>query len=164
MRRNKNGTTRMSNWVWAGGLGTPVEEAPEGAVGFVYKITNPTTGRFYIGKKKLFFRKTKQVKGKKKRVKKESDWQTYWGSNEELIADVKALGEDQFKREIIQFYPTLSECSYWEAFHQFITHALMNPLSYNSWIMVRVRAANLRAKTRSATSASSPIESVSPSS
>ena len=31
--------------------GKPVKDIPEGYVGFVYEITNTTTGRKYIGKK-----------------------------------------------------------------------------------------------------------------
>ena len=45
--------------------------------GFVYEITNLTNNRKYIGKKLFYSAKTKQVKGKKKRFKVFSDWQTY---------------------------------------------------------------------------------------
>ncbi len=58
--------------------------------GFVYRITNNTTGKQYIGKKFFYSSKTKQVKGKKKRFKISSDWQTYYGSNEELCPAGKA--------------------------------------------------------------------------
>ena len=50
--------------------------------GFVYLITNTVNGRKYIGKKFFYSSKTKQVKGKKKRYKVFSDWQTYYGSSE----------------------------------------------------------------------------------
>ena len=52
--------------------------------GFVYVITNQVTGKKYIGKKFFYSAKTKQIKGKKKKIKVPSDWQTYYGSNEEL--------------------------------------------------------------------------------
>ena len=70
---------------------TTVDTLPEDCVGFVYVITNNLTGRKYIGKKLAKFRKTtyKVVKlknGNKKRKKIcgkiESDWQTYYGSND----------------------------------------------------------------------------------
>jgi hypothetical protein len=48
--------------------GNPVTEPPEGSVGFVYRITRLDTGRKYIGKKLLTFRRTKQVKGVKKKM------------------------------------------------------------------------------------------------
>ena len=44
----------------------PVDELPEGTVGFVYLITNLTNNRKYIGKKLASFRKTKPpLKGRK---------------------------------------------------------------------------------------------------
>ena len=55
-----------------------LEVIPEDAYGYVYLITNTATGRKYIGKKLFWFRKTKVVKGKKKRIKVESDWRDYW--------------------------------------------------------------------------------------
>jgi hypothetical protein len=75
-----------------------VTEAPEGAVGYVYCITNLLTGRKYIGKKLFSFSKTtyKTVKlkngtkkKKKIRSKIDSDWLDYWSSSEELKTDVK---------------------------------------------------------------------------
>ena len=44
------------------------EEVPANAYGYVYLITNNLTGRKYIGKKLFWFRKTKVVKGKKKKT------------------------------------------------------------------------------------------------
>jgi hypothetical protein len=41
-------------------------DPPEGFYGFVYIITNNLSSRQYIGKKLLYFKKTKIVKGKKK--------------------------------------------------------------------------------------------------
>ena len=52
--------------------------------GFVYEITNLTNNRKYIGKKFFYSAKTKQVKGKKKKIKVPSDWQTYFGSSDIL--------------------------------------------------------------------------------
>ena len=72
---------------------TQVEQLPEDCVGFVYLITNSTTGRKYIGKKLAKFSKTSyrvvklkngNKKRKKIRSKIESDWQLYYGSNTEL--------------------------------------------------------------------------------
>jgi uncharacterized protein YycO len=63
-------------------------------LGFVYKITNLKTGRMYIGKKLGFFSKTKQVKGKKKKYKVDSDWRDYYGSNDQLLKDVEELGKE----------------------------------------------------------------------
>jgi hypothetical protein len=101
----------LSAWVH---LGVVVTEPPEGSVGFIYRITRIDTGRMYIGKKLLQFRRTKQVKGVKKKVTIESDWKTYHGSNQTLKDEVAALGSDAFTREIIKFCYSKSECNYEE--------------------------------------------------
>jgi len=85
---------------------------------FVYIITNLTNGRKYIGLKQTFFSKTKQVKGKKKRIKVESDWRDYWSSSEELKKDVVTLGPDKFTREIMYFCLLKSHANYLEAREQ----------------------------------------------
>src|SRR5277367_2603450 len=83
---------------------------------FVYRITNRIDGRVYYGKKRLQFTRHKRLKGRKNRIKvvTDSDWKDYWGSNEELKADVIRLGEDNFTREIVRLCKTLSEASYYE--------------------------------------------------
>ena len=45
--------------------------------GFVYNITNLTNQRQYIGRK--YFWSHRKPPGKKRRVKKESDWKKYYG-------------------------------------------------------------------------------------
>mgnify|MGYP003334273045 FL=1 len=112
--------------------------------GFVYKITNLKTGKKYIGKKFFYSSKTKQVKGKKKRFKVFSDWQTYYGSNDILKKDVIIHGQNQFKREIIHLCKTKGECGYLEAKEQFINCVLESDNFYNNWIMVRVRKSHIK--------------------
>jgi len=112
--------------------------------GFVYEITNLETNKKYIGKKLFYFSKTRQVKGKKKRVKVSSDWQTYYGSNEELQKDVKSLGVDKFKRRILHLCKTKGECNYLEAKEQFVNSVLEKEDYYNSWIMVRIRKSHIK--------------------
>lgn len=107
--------------------------------GFVYKITNLSTGKIYIGKKLFWFKKTKILKGKKKRYLAPSDWKTYYGSSIALKADVESLGVDLFKREIVKLCRNKGECSYYEAKAQFDNSVLLNPeLYYNDWIICRV--------------------------
>jgi hypothetical protein len=121
--------------------GINVEEIPEGIIGFVYLITNLTTGRKYIGKKLAQFKRTKPpLKGKKRKRKTtvESDWRDYWGSSENLQADVAALGPDKFTREIIYYCKSRSELSYLEAKEQFDRCVLETDDYYNGIINVRV--------------------------
>jgi hypothetical protein len=112
--------------------------------GFVYCITNTTNNRKYIGKKFFYSAKTKQVKGKKKRYKVFSDWQTYYGSSAELTKDVLSLGHDKFKREILYLCLSKGDCGYLEAKEQFTRGALETDEYYNTWIMVRVRKSHLK--------------------
>jgi len=112
--------------------------------GFVYQITNTLTNRKYIGKKFFYSSKSKQVKGKRRKYLVNSDWETYYGSNAELLGDVKAHGPENFKREILHLCENKSACSYLEAKEQFIRGALELDEYYNSWIMIRVRKVNVQ--------------------
>ena len=118
----------------------------EGYFGFVYLITHHQTGRKYIGKK--FFTKagTRQIKGKKKKIRKTSDWESYWGSNTELQAEVKQNGEDQYTREILHLCKSRSECSYWETFEIFSRQALLSDSYYNSWVTCKIHKSHVIGK------------------
>jgi hypothetical protein len=130
-----------------------IELLPEDCVGFVYLITNNTTGRKYIGKKLAKFSRTtyKTVKlknGKKKRKKIkgkiDSDWQTYYGSNIELNQDIERLGAGNFTREILYYCRSKAECSYIEAREQFTNKVLESDDYYNGHIQVRVHGSHIR--------------------
>jgi hypothetical protein len=119
--------------------GAPFEEPLDEHYGFVYVITNLTNNKQYIGKKLFWFKKTKILKGKRKRYLAESDWKKYYGSSKSLQEDVTLLGENNFKREILHLCKNKGECSYLEAKEQFDRSVLHNPdLYYNDWIIVRV--------------------------
>ena len=112
--------------------------------GFVYIITSHVTGKKYIGKKFFYAAKTKQVNGKKKKLKVARNWQIYYGSNEELKKDVTLNGKENFTREIIHLCKSKGECGYLEAKEQFINGVLESDDYYNSWIMVRVRKSHIK--------------------
>ena len=112
---------------------------------FVYLITNLKTGKRYIGKKLTEFTKTKVVKGKRKKVKYESDWRDYWSSSDELKSDVALLGVDSFRREIIHYCLNKGSASYFEAKEQFANEVLEHPdLWYNGQIQVRVHRSHIK--------------------
>ena len=123
----------------------PEQLDPKKEIGFVYLITNLVDGRKYIGKKLFFSSKTKQIKGKKKKTKVESDWRSYYGSNDEIKQDVIQLGKDNFRREILYFCRSKSECSYWEAYEQFTRKAILDKTYYNQWLTVKVTRKHLGA-------------------
>jgi len=133
----------------------PVETLPEDCIGFVYLITNMTSGRMYIGKKLAKFSKTTQrtvklkngnKRKKKIRTKVDSDWRDYYGSSPELTKDVEALGKDNFKREILYYCKSKSECSYIEAREQFSRRVLESKDYYNGHIQVRVHGSHIIGK------------------
>ena len=114
-------------------------------IGFVYKIVNVASGRKYIGKKLFTFAKTKQVKGKKKRIREMSDWKDYWSSSDELKADVASLGEQHFTREILYLCKNKGLMSYIEAREQFDNRVLEHPdIWYNSIVNCRVHRTHIK--------------------
>ena len=136
-------------WTYQGQV---VNELPEDCVGFVYLITNSVTGRKYIGKKLAKFSKTTQKtvklkngtkKKKKIRSKIDSDWRDYYGSSPELTKDVESIGKDNFKREILYYCKSKSECSYIEAREQFSRRVLESKDYYNGHIQVRVHGSHI---------------------
>ena len=135
--------------------GKNIEALPEDCVGFVYLITNNLTGRKYMGKKLAKFSRTtykivklKNGNKKKKRIrgKIESDWQTYYGSNEQLNRDVTQLGSENFSREILYYCRSKAECSYIEAREQFSKRVLESDDWYNGHIQVRVHGSHIKNK------------------
>ena len=132
-----------------------ITQIPEDYVGFVYLITNTITGRKYIGKKLSKFRRTsyrvvklKNGTKKKKRVRSkiDSDWQQYYGSNDELNQDVEQLGTENFTREILYYCKSKAECSYIEAREQFRRRVLESDEYYNGHIQVRVHGSHIKGK------------------
>ena len=129
-----------------------VETLPEDCVGFVYLITNLLSERKYIGKKLAKFSKTTQrtvklkngtKKKKKIRSKVDSDWRDYYGSSPELSRDVELQGKHNFKREILYYCKSKSECSYIEAREQFSRRVLESRDWYNGHIQVRVHGSHI---------------------
>ena len=119
----------------------PIDELPEDVVGFVYQITNTTNDRMYIGKKLAKFKRSRRpLKGRKnkRRYKVDSDWQDYYGSSDELAIDIKKLGKEHFKREILFYCYSKAELSYVEAREQFARKVLESDNYYNGHIRVRV--------------------------
>ena len=122
---------------------TEIETLPDDCVGFVYVITNNVTGRKYIGKKLAKFSKTSY---KKIRSKIDSDWQLYYGSNEQLNKDIAELGSDNFTREILFYCNSKAACSYIEAREQFNHRVLESDDYYNGQIVCRIHGSHIKNK------------------
>ena len=130
------------NWQYVGKNFT--EDLIGNNYGFVYQITNLTNGKKYIGKKFFYSTKTKQVNGRKKKTKVFSNWQTYYGSSDNLQKDVLQLGHEKFVREILHLCKSKGECGYLEAKEQFVRGVMESEDYYNTWIMVRVRRSHIK--------------------
>ena len=109
--------------------------------GFVYRITNLQSGKQYIGRK--YFYQKRKPRGGGRRVTSESNWKKYYGSWPELTADIKSIGKEAFKRELLSVHATVGKTNYEETRQLFINNVLTEKLSdgtpayYNSNILGR---------------------------
>ena len=99
--------------------------------GFVYRITNLSSGKFYIGQKQL-------VRRCKSKLLPDDKWKTYRSSCKSLIADIDKLGINNFKFEIIAAATSKNELNYLELERQIIEGAIIKD-SYNGWVSVKIR-------------------------
>ena len=109
--------------------------------GFVYRIINKTNGREYIGRK--YFWQFRTPKGKKRKVKSESDWKKYYGSCPELKEEIGEVGRENFSRTILSLHSTKGKTNYEETRQLFVNKVLTEqlddgtPAYYNSNILSR---------------------------
>ena len=122
----------MSHWLYKN---KKIEEAPDGAFGFVYCITNKKSGKMYIGRK--YLGKTRRVKrkGNKRRrvIRKDSDWRTYIGSSK-LLQEHIDKNKSNFKFEILAFGKTKGQVNYMEENLHHRYHVSCNERFYNDCI------------------------------
>lgn len=115
---------------------------------YIYLITNLLTGKIYVGKKQLnFYRKKRLTKKEKllpenkrkvfKIIETDGGWTNYFGSSTELSADIKKLGIQNFKKEILQEVFSKTEATYWEGYWQY-KFKVLEIDSYNKWISIKV--------------------------
>lgn len=144
----------MNKWLYFDPLGVTrefntIEDFPSQAVGFIYKITNIATSKFYIGRKVLYNNTSKTLTKKeiaewnkpgrvprKRKIVKESDWLSYHGSNKLLNIERKEFGDDIFTREIIQLCFSKKQLTYYEVYWQ-MYYKVLHIDSYNDNIQGR---------------------------
>ena len=109
--------------------------------GFVYLIKNNLNGRKYVGRK--YFWQFRTPKGKKRKVKSESDWKNYYGSCPELKEDIIKFGRENFSRTILSLHKTKGKTNFEETRRLFTNNVLTESLDdgtpawYNSNILNR---------------------------
>ncbi len=131
--------TYENPWTYKGSTFTSADI--DNFFGFVYRITNLQNGREYIGRK--YFWKFRTPRGKKRKVKSESDWKNYYGSCPELKEEIQQLGRCNFSRVMLSLHHTAGKTNYEETRQLFtnnvLTESLDNgtPKYYNSNILSR---------------------------
>jgi hypothetical protein len=78
----------------------------------------------------------------------ESDWKSYYGSNEQLKLLVENKSADNYKREILILCKTKGDCSYYEAKLQFENDVLLKDDYYNQFIGCKIHSKHLSSPAR----------------
>ena len=125
-------------WLYKNKEINEISDLPSNTFGFIYQTTHTPTGKKYIGKKSLIYNLKKKL-GKKekalwegkgrppiyKRVLKESDWKTYYGSH----SFIKEANKEDLTREILKIAYHKKELTYLECKYQF-TLGVLESRSY----------------------------------
>ena len=128
----------MNNWIYQGKEILSEEDIPvDNAIGFVYLITQKSTGKRYIGRKLLTKSSSKTIHGKKKKVRLQSDWLKDWSSSPQIKEWIKeANGPDDFTREILGFVSSKGSLVYAEELCLFE----LGVLESDNWINENIRS------------------------
>ena len=130
----------LPTWTYNGQLITEIKDMPENTYGFIYEVFHKPSGKKYLGKKVLHFNRTlPPLKGmkRKRKVVKESDWRTYFGSHVEIKQLIKEEKQDEFERRILQFVPTKKLLTYYECKYLFINEVLEHDEYINDNILAK---------------------------
>lgn len=110
-------------------------------VGFVYLIENLDNGMKYIGKKLFTSSKTYQRNKKKKRMRVESNWNEYTGSNE-LLNEHVSNGAN-LQKTILYLCKSKGWMSYFETLEILQRQAIQSNAYYNSWVSCKIQRKHL---------------------
>jgi len=110
-------------------------------VGFVYLIENLDNGMKYIGKKLFTSSKTYQRNKKKKRMRVESNWDEYTGSNE-LLNEHVSNGAN-IRKTILYLCKSKGWMSYFETLEILQRQAIQSDEFYNAWVSCKIQRNHL---------------------
>ena len=125
-------------WLYNNEVIKGIEQMPKNTFGFIYEATYIPTREKYLGKKVLFFNRTlPPLKGakRKRKVVKESDWQTYYGSHTKIKQLLSEDKQNDFSREILEFAFNKKHLTYLETKYLFSNHVLENTEYINDNIL-----------------------------
>ena len=131
----------LGHWSLFPGTKLPEDFEYNPPLGFIYKITRKSDGKFYLGQKKILkTEKRPPLKGKvrKRKIVKQSDWRTYCRSSNQLKEDIAKEGKDNFTFEILEFCDSKWLMSYEELRLQMINNVMLRHDSYNRIVNVRL--------------------------
>jgi hypothetical protein len=140
-------------WLYKGEEINNFSQMPQGTLGFIYKIYNLSTGKYYIGRKGVSSNKKRKLTAKEKLLpenkrktviveqKESSGWKSYCGSNLELKEEVK--NGAVIRKEILHYCFSKAELTYLETREIICSGALVDKNSYNGWIKATVYKKNL---------------------
>jgi hypothetical protein len=138
----------MLNWLYNNKRIESINDFPENTFGFIYITTHIPTGKKYLGKKSLHHNVKKKLtkkelaeqpitRGRKlttQTIQKESDWKTYYGSEEFIKQKIKEGKQEEFTREIIHFVSNKKLLTYFECKYQF----QLGVLESNEWLNTNI--------------------------
>jgi len=135
-------------WLYNNEVVETIEDIPANTFGFIYITTHISSGISYIGKKSLYHNVKRKLtkkelaeqtgRGRKsttETIQKESDWKTYYGSEDFIKQKIKEKKQDEFKREIIHFVENKKMLTYFECKYQFMYGVIENENYLNSNIL-----------------------------
>ena len=125
-------------WLYNNEVIKGIEQMPKNTFGFIYEATYIPTREKYLGKKVLFLNRTlPPLKGakRKRKVIKESDWQTYYGSHTKIKQLLSEGKQEYFSREILEFAFNKKHLTYLETKYQFSNNVLENTEYINDNIL-----------------------------
>lgn len=121
-----------------------ITEIPSDIAGFVYCITELSTGKRYIGKKLAWKTVTRSVNKKRKKVKVSSDWMSYYGSSKALQESVSVHGDSNYRRDILRLCKSKGEMSYYELKEQMDRRVLFDDGYYNEFMGCRLHSKHVK--------------------
>jgi hypothetical protein len=125
-------------WLYKGEVIESIEKMPKNTFGFIYEAIYLLTNEKYLGKKVLYFNRTlPPLKGtkRKRKVVKESDWLTYYGSHSKIKQLLSEGKQENFSRKILEFAFNKKHLTYLETKYQFCNNVLENTEYINDNIL-----------------------------
>ena len=134
----------LPTWVYNSKPITNLNDFPKDTFGFIYIVKNTNTNKSYIGKKVFYHTQNKKLGKKeiaalptqrghvpsKKKIVKESDWKTYYGSADEVKQWAKTTPKDKLLRVVMRLCKSSKELTYYETKYMFDYNVLEDQ---NKW-------------------------------